>query len=337
VLIRENELEREVQRQLAAQDREFDWWSHKDFGDDLDWTRVGGGFLIQRRGRGSVAEVHVLSHAGLRFPAEFSQVLAESVDITTLASSIVRNRDSGTGCLARHLVQELESPSALNRLIAVFDVSRVLCDANRVLTAEQVVRDAYAGPIVLDESLAEAVGGHMAPSHSAEIRQRIRDELFHPWEAAVWQRIRTYGVRLVVNHHSFFYQARAQTVPRHESKPGQVRPHGQLFYRANELSQVPVLLDRPLVDSLVDTMQRRLAQLCSNPRVQVDEPLRAPAMPFLPDELIPTSPYSTVGLPHLTIAYEIRDDVLTGETVPEVVVPLINDFSAAVRDYTDSL
>jgi hypothetical protein len=129
---------------------------------DLKVKKIGGGRFITRPRQRSADTIYVFLHTGISLDLEFAKFLKLD-NWWNIADTVYENYDRGGRALATELLEEMSEDKNCNYAIAVFDISRVLCDANRITREEQVVHQSYKGvPVWECESDKEAIGKRLA-------------------------------------------------------------------------------------------------------------------------------------------------------------------------------
>lgn len=279
--------------------------------------RVAGGYLIFDGDVDSFDELHVFTHGGLHLPRRLARLMV-GFDIEEMAQSIHRNRDSSTSALAMEMIDGLGNPRSPRRLIAFFDVARVVIDGNRIHVNDQMPTRPYSGISAFSQGLEQ------------EKKIQIVEGLWRPWFDAVDSEIAKHNIQSVFHHHT--YDPIGTGLAAHELGPAQnQRPAGMVCRRApSSMSELGIrtLLHPELLRRVVGTLQTHFGRLDDKAQVMVDWPYRAPEMPFLPRVRLESTNSS-----FQTIIYEARKDLLAGDQGLERFTLAVEDLSAQTAEH----
>lgn len=295
----------EIERRLGYAD-------HMDAGllqsSALEVERTGAaawsGLIIRSSREESLRELHVFPHGGDLLP-EFLVAPLLVCDRSMLASAAWAEGDVGSLALASRLVGRLATGELNDIAVAVFPLSRLLVDANRVQDRHRV-RAVRLG--IGDETIQV-----MREPSDDEVRQLLVASEVELWTARVNAVIRESRPPLVVHHHTCNERGQLGGDPEatFEHEPGRLREAGQIFAAPNPAEQerrTPMLdeqLQEPVRKAYEQVLRNRLSQAHARLEVGIDSPFFLPRLPFHRASLADGS---------LTrfLIFETRKDLLTG-------------------------
>lgn len=256
---------------------------------------VGGGSIVRDADR-PLTELHVVPHGGVELPADLLEETGPA-SFAELARLVHDNLDSATRVMHAALVALIVRRELRGAAVAGFHLSRILVDANRLLSTDQVLRAPYVGS-------PDLYSGYLA-----ENRERLSREYAGPWIDAVNDLLGDNPGCVVYHHHT--YDVRSLRPRVHDlGRPGRLRPPFQLFHARPSLEATPRddegLVPHETLTKVRASIGAFLAELTGTRPVDgaVDYPLRAPALPF--------TGCVNDGLDrrYVHLIYEVRKDLL---------------------------
>jgi predicted N-formylglutamate amidohydrolase len=252
---------------------------------------LGGGWLVLPRTE-PIEVLHVVAHGGTELPEQFADTYAPQ-DPRLLAQSMLDNADLGTAAMATRLALQPHG-----RAVAFFGCTRLLVDANRALTEQQVPRTTYRGVPLLRDDL------------SAERRAEVAATLLQPWLAGIEQCLADHRqtVTRIVHHHSF------------DEFPGSATPHDRsrarrpaaMLFQDRQNNGGGTFLPQGELQRLVAALRTPLRRLDATAEVEVDSSYVAPMMPIVP-HTVPVC------------VYELRKDLLRDRAARETLFTALLD------------
>lgn len=260
----------------------------------------GGGSIVTSL-EGPVREVHILPHGGTEFPQDF---LAEASpnDFPALSNLAHENSDIGTGAIYRELVNGIVSGRSRGVVVAGFHFSRLLIDANRAKTEEQLPAAPYIGRSDIYSDYIKRQG------------HTLREQALLPWLDAIDEILHTMGGEGVVYHHHT-YDVRSMSPRPWDLGSRPERPPFQLVWKKPtwEATPDPTVLSaeddvvalqdiRDVRDQIGEFLAREMG--VTDGRGGIDYPLQLPAVPFLGARVGDSS-----DTPR-HVCYDLRKDIL---------------------------
>ncbi len=231
-------------------------------------------------------EVHVVPHGGREVPAGLDGRFDDQA-VETLAEHVFANCDFGTTRIAREcLLEGARAGQATS--VAVFRVSRVFLDANRLQSTEQVPANPYAGSGAPYRDYLMAKGSF------------LRESLLLPWLAGVNELLSECDT-IAYHHHS--YDVSGLAAREHDLRPFAPRPPAQFFWREPVVGMATEGGDELIPRAVVEAAARLLSPEYRD--VGIDDPLVVPAMPW---RGCVGSRFPSDRLWHLI--YEVRKDLV---------------------------
>jgi hypothetical protein len=270
--------------------------------DRIHVRRYGGGRIVEPFRPGQPAELHLFPHGGTQLTSDFVRGLDGST-AEAIVQLVLQNYDAGTPGIANEIVRHIVERALNHRYVAVFDVSRLFLDANRLISTDQVPAHPYIGSPELYQPYLQ--------SRSEDLRA----EVLVPWIEAVNALVLERNIRVIYHHHS--YDTVSHGRREHDLRPYAPRPRGQVFWKkpsfGSHQGRVVGLIPLELAQAVADAMRQGLRgdRAADQESVLIDEPLVAPAMPFTDCIDDGTSPTDS----RWHVVYEVRKDILHGSVL----------------------
>lgn len=190
----------------------YEYMSGEEFGfydelilpssSNLDILEAGGGLFIKQKGAENVETVYVFLHHGIDLDLELMRYFKQD-NWFQLVDTIYQNADRGTRWMATELLAELESGDELHVeggfAVALYNISRVMADGNRITREEQVVLNPYKGESVWKDELLQgnSEGG------LEQVREEVGAKLVDPFVQLLRDQVRELKPKFLFYPHTY--------------------------------------------------------------------------------------------------------------------------------------